>query len=248
MSADPDAPTENVPGTPAPAEKTPSHADERPHTPAGEADARGADNADSEASQPPLSVDDLLRRRGIVAGWVIAWPFFLLTLSACAIAATFQWMQRPQLVPFTIGLYLCMGFFAYAYSIAWEVGAYVRQMFAMVAVVALLAALIALHLDDGSARWVYRGHERVLRPAQPLLRVAVALDFLAIAVIVSHGLGLGFGSRFFVRKSGSRVSGAFVKELLRDGRRRLNIGGRSSSDDQRPHTPAGDDSTDDRQR
>lgn len=178
-------------------------------------------NQHRDGSESVHSVDDLFRRRGLVAGWVIAWPFFLLTLSACAIACTFQWMQRPQLVPFTIGLYLCMGFFAYAYSIAWEVGAHVRQMLAMSAVVAILIALVALHLDDGSARWVYRGHERVLRPAQPLLRVAVALDILAIIVILSHGFGLGFGSRFFVRESGSRVSGTFVKQLLADGRRRF---------------------------
>lgn len=152
---------------------------------------------------------------------MIAWPFFVMTLIACAIAATFQWMQRPQLVPFTIGLYLCMGFFAHAYSIAWQTRAYVRQILAMLAVVAILVGLIFLHLDDGAARWVYRGHERVLRPAQPLLRVAVALDVVAILVIVSHGLGLGFGNRFFVRESGSRVSGRLVKNLLMDGRRRL---------------------------
>lgn len=234
MPADPDAPTHTGSGTPAhpaPADEARTHADADTEAPEAAAPGVEAPAAEAEAA---LSVDDLLRRRGIVAGWVIAWPFFVLTLSACAIAATFQWMQRPQLVPFTIGLYLCMGFFAYAYSIAWEVGAYVRQMFAMVAVVAILAALIALHLDDGSARWVYRGHERMLRPAQPLLRVAVALDTLAIVVIVSHGLGLGFGSRFFVRKSGSRVSGTFVRELLRDGRRRLNLVGRSSSDNDRP--------------
>lgn len=183
------------------------------------------------------SVDDLFRRRGVVAGWVIAWPFFLLTLSACVIAASFQWLQRPQLVPFTIGLYLCMGFFAYAYSIAWEVGAHVRQMLAMTAVIAILAALVALHLDDGSARWVYRGHERVLRPAQPLLRVAVALDILAIVVIVSHGFGLGFGSRFFVRESGSRVSGTLAKQLVQDGRRRLSGESKESAHTSRPDAP-----------
>lgn len=179
------------------------------------------EETETESDTAISSVDDLFRRRGLVAGWVIAWPFFVLTLSACAIAASLQGMQRPQLVPFTIGLYLCMGFFAYAYSIAWEVGAYVRQMLAMVAVVAILLALVALHLDDGSARWVYRGHERVLRPAQPLLRLVVSLDVLAILVIVSHGLGLGFGSRFFVRESGSRISGTFVKKRFRAGRRRL---------------------------
>lgn len=177
--------------------------------------------APEQEPTPVLSPDDLFRRRGLIAGWVIAWPFFVMTLMAGTIAVVFQWMQRPQLVLFTIGLYLCMGFFAHAYSIAWQTGAYVRQMLAMLAVVIILTGLIFLHLDDGSARWVYRGHERVLRPAQPLLRVAVALDVVAILVIVSHGLGLGFGNRFFVRESGSRVSGTYVKELLDDGRRLL---------------------------
>src|SRR5699024_1366161 len=110
-------------------------------------------------------------------------------------AAFFQWMQRPQLVLFTVGLYLCMAFFAHAYSIAWQTGKHVRQMLAMLTVIAILIALIALHLDDGSARWVYRDGQRILRPRQPLLRLAVALDVLAIVVILSHGLGLGFGNR-----------------------------------------------------
>jgi len=212
--------------------------------PSDDAPTTAPTKTESPSDSSISSVDDLFRRRGFVAGWVIAWPFFLLSLSACTIAASLQWMQRPQLVPFTIGLYLCMGFFAYAYSIAWEVGAHVRQMFAMVAVVAILIALIALHLDDGSARWVYRGHERVLRPAQPLLRLVVALDILAILVIVSHGLGLGFGSRFFVRESGSRVSGTFVKQVLTDGRRRIL--GESAEDDETNDKPSDGSAHDDR--
>src|SRR5690554_3906637 len=212
--------------------------------PSDDAPTTAPTKTESPSDSSISSVDDLFRRRGFVAGWVIAWPFFLLSLSACTIAASLQWMQRPQLVPFTIGLYLCMGFFAYAYSIAWEVGAHVRQMFAMVAVVAILIALIALHLDDGSARWVYRGHERVLRPAQPLLRLVVALDILAILVIVSHGLGLGFGSRFFVRESGSRVSGTFVKQVLTDGRRRIL--GESAEDDETSDKPSDGPAHDDR--
>ena len=124
-------------------------------------------------------------------------------------------MQRPQLVPFTIGLYLCMAFFAYAYSIAWRYEARVRQMLAMTATVVILIALIALHLDDGAERWVYRGDIRMLRPAQPLLRLAVALDIAAIVIILGHGLGLGFGNRFFLRGSGERISRAQVQEILR---------------------------------
>lgn len=167
---------------------------------------------DTEAGEP--TIDDLFRRQGFVAGWLIAWPFFALTASACAIAAFFQWLQRPQLVPFTIGLYLCMAFFAYAYSVAWRFEARVRQMLAMVATVVLLLALVALHLDDGAERWVYLGDQRVLRPAQPLLRAAVALDVIAIIIILGHGLGLGFGNRFFLRESGERVSKQRVREIL----------------------------------
>lgn len=163
----------------------------------------------------------LVRRRGVISGWLIAWPFFMLTLTACAIAAFFQWMQRPQLVLFTVGLYLCMAFFAHAYSIAWQTGKHVRQMLAMLTVIAILIALIALHLDDGSARWVYRDGQRILRPKQPLLRLAVALDILAIIVILSHGLGLGFGHRFFHKESGTRVSRSMARELLRDVRDRF---------------------------
>lgn len=163
----------------------------------------------------------LVRRRGLISGWMIAWPFFVLTLIACVIAAAFQWMQRPQLVPFTIGLYLCMAFFAHAYSLAWQAGKHVRQMLSMVTVIAILIALVALHLDDGSARWVYRDGQRILRPNQPLLRLAVALDILAIVVILSHGIGLGFGHRFFHEESGTRVSRSMVRELLRDARDRF---------------------------
>lgn len=167
----------------------------------------------SEVREP--TIDDLFRRQGFVAGWLIAWPFFALTATACAIATTFQWMQRPQLVPFTVGLYLCMGFFAYAYSVAWRYQARVRQELAMVATVLILIALVALHLDDGAQRWVYLGDQRVLRPAQPLLRLAVALDIIAIIIILGHGLGLGFGNRFFLRESGERVSRQRVREILK---------------------------------
>jgi len=179
------------------------------------------DGASTPKKKGTPRVEELIRRRGLISGWLIAWPFLVLTLIACAIAATFQWMQRPQLVLFTIGLYLCMAFFAHAYSVAWQTGKYVRQMLAMVTVVLILVALIALHLDDGAARWVYRDGQRILRPRQPLLRVAVALDALAIIVILSHGLGLGFGHRFFHRESGTRVSRGMVRDLLRDVRDRF---------------------------
>src|SRR5699024_2461086 len=79
----------------------------------------GEGDASSKAGGA-LSIDQLIRRRGLISGWLIAWPFLVLTLIACAIAAFFQWMQRPQLVLFTIGLYLCMAFFAHAYSVAWQ--------------------------------------------------------------------------------------------------------------------------------
>lgn len=199
------------------------------HPAAKRPDVRGEDAAESSAHTDPKTssakkaprIDELIRRRGLISGWLIAWPFLVLTLIACAIAATFQWMQRPQLVLFTIGLYLCMAFFAHAYSVAWQTGKHVRQMLAMIAVVLILVALIALHLDDGSARWVYRDGQRILRPRQPLLRLAVALDMLAIIVILSHGLGLGFGHRFFHRESGMRVSRSMVRDLLRDVRNRF---------------------------
>lgn len=176
-------------------------------------DADREDLAGADGEEPTL--DALFRRQGLIAGWLIAWPFFLLTASAGAIATAFQWMQRPQLVPFTIGLYLCMGFFAYAYSVAWRYEARIRQMLAMVATITILIALVALHLDDGAERWVYLGDQRVLRPAQPLLRTAVALDIIAIIIIAGHGLGLGLGNRFFLRESGQRVSRAHVREMLR---------------------------------
>lgn len=199
------------------------------HSAAMRLDVHGEDATGSSAHTDPKTsspkkaprIEELIRRRGLISGWLIAWPFLVLTLIACAIAATFQWMQRPQLVLFTIGLYLCMAFFAHAYSVAWQTGKYVRQMLAMIAVVLILVALIALHLDDGSARWVYRDGQRILRPRQPLLRLAVALDVLAIVVILSHGLGLGFGHRFFHRESGMRVSRSMVRDLLRDVRNRF---------------------------
>lgn len=193
------------------------HADAQ-HSPDNTPTDDGDAPSDAEA---PLSADQLIRRRGLISGWLIAWPFLVLTLIACAIAAFFQWMQRPQLVLFTVGLYLCMAFFAHAYSIAWQTGKHVRQMLAMIAVVLILIALIALHLDDGSARWVYRDGQRILRPKQPFLRLAVALDVLAIIVILSHGLGLGFGHRFFHRESGTRVPRSTVRDRLQDVRDRL---------------------------
>ncbi len=166
-------------------------------------------------------LNQIVRRRGIVAGWWIAWPFFVLTLASCVIASVFQWQQRAQLVPFTVGLYLCMAFFAHAYAIAWQSASHIRQMLSMIAVVLILSALIALHLDDGYARWVYQNGHRVLRPPHPVLHVAVGLNILAIAVIVSHGFGLGFGHRFFHRESGKRLSRSLVKQLLSDARDRF---------------------------
>lgn len=201
----------------------PSTSDENAHatteddTPSSTSAARTGSKDGSDSHE----LEGLVRRRGLISGWMIAWPFFVLTLIACVIAATFQWMQRPQLVPFTIGLYLCMAFFAHAYSLAWQAGKHVRQMLSMLTVIAILIALVALHLDDGSARWVYRDGQRILRPNQPLLRLAVALDVLAIVVILSHGIGLGFGHRFFHEESGTQVSRSMVREVLRDARDRF---------------------------
>lgn len=201
----------------------PSTSDDTPPTTADDGTPSSTPAVNDALNEPgdTHELRGLVRRRGLISGWVIAWPFLVLTLIACVIAGAFQWMQRPQLVPFTIGLYLCMAFFAHAYSIAWQAGKHVRQMLSMITVIGILVALVALHLDDGSARWVYRDGQRILRPNQPLLRLAVALDILAIFVILSHGIGLGFGHRFFHEESGTRVSRSMVRELLRDARDRF---------------------------
>lgn len=185
--------------------------------PMSEHDAPVQEHAETNADD----LNQVVRRRGIVAGWWIAWPFFLLTMASCVIAAVFQWQQRPQLVPFTIGLYMCMAFFAHAYAIAWQTSSHVRQMLSMIMVVVILICLIALHLDDGYARWVYQNGHRVLRPPHPALHVAVGLNIVAIVVIVSHGFGLGFGHRFFHRESGKRLSHSVVRQLLADARERF---------------------------
>lgn len=201
----------------------PPTSDDTPHATSDDvtpSSTSAVDEASDETSDAP-ELRALVRRRGIVSGWVIAWPFLVLTLIACVIAGAFQWMQRPQLVPFTIGLYLCMAFFAHAYSVAWQNRKHVRQMLSMLTVIAILIALVALHLDDGSARWVYRDGQRILRPNQPLLRLAVGLDVLAIVVILSHGIGFGFGHRFFHEESGTRVSRSMVREVLRGARERF---------------------------
>src|SRR5690606_6787561 len=97
------------------------------------------------------------------------------------------------------------GFFAHAYSLAWRMEAHLRQFLALLATVAVLLGLSALHLDDATDRWVYRAGTRVLREQRPLLFVSALLDAFAALVIIAHGLGLGLGNRFFRRESGERI-------------------------------------------
>lgn len=181
-------------------------------------DTESTSSLDDEvrAALSPPTEQDLVRRRGLVAGWLIAWPFLLLTLAACVIAVALQAQERPQLLPFTLGLYLCMGFFAHAYSLAWRMEAHLRQFLALLATVAVLLGLSALHLDDATDRWVYRAGTRVLREQRPLLFVSALLDVFAALVIIAHGLGLGLGNRFFRRESGERIEHYELRRILRE--------------------------------
>lgn len=171
-------------------------------------------------NDPELSLGDLIRQRGIVAGWVIAWPFMLLNVIACAVGVGAQLGDRPWLAPFTLGLYACMAFFAHAYSVAWSVGAHVRQFLALLATLVLLFALAWLHMDDATERWVYEGLTREFRPERPVLYVSVVANALAGLVILLHGLGLGFGDRFFVRSDRRRVSHNVVRSVAERALRR----------------------------
>ncbi len=161
-------------------------------------------------------IADLIRRRGLVSGRWIGWPFFVMTAAACAIAAWFQAKQRPDFVMYTAGLYLCMAWFANLYRSSWRAGAHVRRLLSMIITLAILTALCWLHIDDATPRTIYVDSVAVQRPPRQELFVSVALNALAGLALLTHGLALGFGSRVLVRDTGRRITEQAVRAIIRD--------------------------------
>lgn len=99
------------------------------------------------------------------------------------------------MLPYLVALYVCTGFFAHGYAVAWRAGTLLRRTLAMIIAVALFCALAWFHADDAAAREVVQFGALVTRNPEPAWFLAVAFDGLAAALLFVHGFVLGFGSR-----------------------------------------------------
>lgn len=147
------------------------------------------DAPESVASAPAL------RRRGLVGTGYIFGPVVVLWGIGLAVAWFVGQRHRPELVPFTVGLYGCAAFFIHGYWLAWRAGTFVRRYTALLFSIGILVALAGLHADDAEARVMYDLAGARDRPAEPALFVAAAADMVAATLLLLHGVVLGLGSR-----------------------------------------------------
>lgn len=153
--------------------------------------ARRPGSALSDA--PPAS--EPARRRGLIGGGWIAWPVAVCWCAALVTTLLIGRDHRPEMVPYIVALYMCAGFFAHGYAVAWRAGTLLRRTLAMMTAVALFLALAWLHADDAAAREIVRFGRLQTRNPEPGWFVAAAFDLLAAALLFVHGFVLGFGSR-----------------------------------------------------
>ncbi len=135
------------------------------------------------------------RRRGLIGGGWIAWPVAVCWLAALITTLIVGRAHRPEMLPYLVALYVCTGFFAHGYAVAWRAGTLLRRTLAMLLAVSLFAALAWFHADDAAAREVVQFGALVTRNPEPAWFVAVAFDALAATLLFVHGFVLGFGSR-----------------------------------------------------
>lgn len=137
----------------------------------------------------------VLRLPGMVAGaWVFV-PFAIAWIAALGLSTLAGRESRPELLPFTIGLYGCVAFFTHAYSLGWRTGSIVWRYLSLFIAILLLLALTLLHLDDSEARVLYPQGALVQRGADARYQYAAGLCGTAAALLIAHGFLLGLGSR-----------------------------------------------------
>lgn len=153
------------------------------------ADSAPDDDRAPEASEPAP------RRRGLVGSGYILGPVVLLWGVGLGVSWVVGQRHRPEMVPFTVGLYGCAAFFVHAYWLAWRAGTIVRRYSALSMAILILVALAALHADDAEARLVWSIEGPRDRPAMPGLFGAAAADLVAATLLLLHGVILGLGSR-----------------------------------------------------
>lgn len=146
-------------------------------------------------SEIEAAAEFLTRKRGRVkAKWIVI-PVALLWGVALAIAVVVGLRHRPELVPFTVSLYGCAGFFVHAYVVAWRSGSVLWRYSALGVAVCFYAVLSFLHADDATAWLLYSPDEVSARPPEPALFVAVVLNAIGALLLLIHGFFLGLGSR-----------------------------------------------------
>jgi hypothetical protein len=142
-----------------------------------------------------LILNEALRLPGLIgAAWIFV-PFALSWAAGLTMSSLAMRESRPELIPFSIGLYGCVAFFAHAYSVGWRAGSWVWRFAPLLVAVTLLAVLALLHLDDSEARILYP--QGALATRSPDLRFVWASGacLLAGALLLVHGFLLGLGSR-----------------------------------------------------
>ncbi len=148
--------------------------------------------------------------RGRVPSRWLAWTFVALTAVSVGLAA-WEEIDRSRRAPWLeIAAYFCMWFFVSMYALAWRIGSVVRRLLALTASVVLIAFLVWFHLDQAQVRLEYldatgpvaagalptAGNMAIRQmPASTLQMISAGLDLLAGALLLAHGLYLGWGER-----------------------------------------------------
>ncbi len=136
-----------------------------------------------------------LKKRGRTrAKWIVA-PVTLLLLISVGVAVGGGRSHRPELVPYTLGLYGCTAFFVHAYVIAWRAGSFVWQYGSLLIALTFYAVLSILHADDAAAWVIWSESGAQPRPPRPELFVSITLNIISGVLLTLHAFFLGLGSR-----------------------------------------------------
>lgn len=139
----------------------------------------------------------------MISGWWIALPVIFSILGAAISVLSVLYKHASSQLVFMAAFYVCIAFFAHAYSLGWRKRSFFAQYSAFTITVILLLIAAWLHLDYAGFYTEQSGSlnsKNRLFAGSSFLFFASGLDGIVIILMILHGIIFGFGSRRFVIK------------------------------------------------